>query len=209
MTITTTREVKSPKVAYEHAMKHGPSKDVEEIILRARKTQWIRCYAHEVLKARWPEGEAIILELGKKAIRVLDKEVGYSSRSCERRDKAINDLHEVLAYAQYVVRAKWPEAEEVMLCEPTWGLRYVETCLRGRRWSELEAVLLSGESGGSWYPAELLFKYAKEVVKGRWPEAETGIRKDKRTAYWYEKEIIPGYRLKADGTGGTILVRTR
>jgi len=53
---------------------------------------------------------------------------------------------------------------------------------------------------GRWSEAEPLiakdpltaFSYAKYVIKGRWPEAEASIITDSTSAYWYAKHIIKG-----------------
>ena len=37
-----------------------------------------------------------------------------------------------------------------------------------------------------------LYLYARDIIKGRWPEAEPVIMTDPNLAYWYAKNIIEG-----------------
>ena len=37
---------------------------------------------------------------------------------------------------------------------------------------------------------ENLYKHARDVIKGRWPEAEPFIMKDPTYAYYYAKDVI-------------------
>ena len=37
-----------------------------------------------------------------------------------------------------------------------------------------------------------LYYYARDVIKGRWPEAEPHIKVDPRWAYWYASDVIKG-----------------
>ena len=43
-------------------------------------------------------------------------------------------------------------------------------------------------------------QYAREVIKGRWPEAEAVIAKDPKSAVWYAREVIKGRWPKAEAT---------
>jgi len=40
--------------------------------------------------------------------------------------------------------------------------------------------------------AKLAYRYARDAVKGRWPEAEAAIAKDAKWAYFYAKDVVKG-----------------
>jgi hypothetical protein len=48
-----------------------------------------------------------------------------------------------------------------------------------------------GEAAISKHPYWAYY-YARDVIKGRWPEGESTIAKDSQEAYWYAKDIING-----------------
>ena len=60
---------------------------------------------------------------------------------------------------------------------------------------------------GRWYQAELTimtdpywaYCYASEIINGRWPEAESVIMTDPYWAYWYARYVIKGRWPEAEG----------
>jgi len=44
------------------------------------------------------------------------------------------------------------------------------------------------------------YEYALNVIKGRWPEAETSIMTSPEWAYWYAFSVIRGRWLEAEAT---------
>ena len=72
--------------------------------------------------------------------------------------------------------------------------RLVTQCRANKKWQEfiilieqrkIEKILQTGD-------AAIIFGYAKDVIKGRWPEGETVIASDPRWAYKYAKYVIKG-----------------
>ena len=61
-----------------------------------------------------------------------------------------------------------------------WAIKH------GQRFPEAEPYILKATDPGWSYG------YAKEVLKGRWPEAEEAIVKDPHVAYLYAMDVIKG-----------------
>lgn len=86
---------------------------------------------------------------------------------------------------EYCVNTKkrWPWAEKVLLYTHLMP-QYINGVLGGRRDPAIEQAILKRAD-----PTNLMV-YARDVVKGRWPEAETAIIKDPDTAFAYVEQII-------------------
>ncbi len=71
-------------------------------------------------------------------------------------------------YAQYIIRGRWPAAEDIIKTSVEYIYRYATFVVRGR-WPEGEKILL--ERGSILW----MFYYAQDVIKGRWPEADHAL----------------------------------
>jgi hypothetical protein len=68
-------------------------------------------------------------------------------------------------YALKIIRARWPEAEPIILEKGTpKTLHYYAKNIIKDRWVEAEPKILASKSSS--------FDYANDVIRGRWPEAE-------------------------------------
>jgi hypothetical protein len=108
----------------------------------------------ECMGARFPAGEPIML------------------KKC--------DASNLVAYAEFTVIGRWPEAEPKILTDLPEAIVYAENVIKGR-WPELEAALL--EHGT---PSNLV-QYAADVIKGKWLEAEPKINKDASAKRQYQQ----------------------
>ena len=61
---------------------------------------------------------------------------------------------------------------------------YTEFILKNNRFIEGESIILQFPHGA--------YKYARDVIKGRWPEAEAIISKTATNSYWYASDVIKG-----------------
>ena len=70
--------------------------------------------------------------------------------------------------------------------DPVEVLNFCRYTLNGSRWPGAEPFILKHKD-----PFWSLM-YARDVIQGRWPEAEPRIMKDSFLAYRYAKEVIKG-----------------
>ena len=82
---------------------------------------------------------------------------------------------------------------------------------KGERMPEVEAVIATDPEWACWYAIDVIkdrwpeaetvisttdpywaYRYAKDVIKGRWPEAETVIVTNLLWAYRYARDVIKG-----------------
>ena len=110
----------------------------------------------------------------------------HTARAIYRYSKLINQRYlpgeQVVAedpdiairYAKlFFVGKRWPEAEPFIAKDAYWSLEYAR--FLNDRFPAGEETILKRKDVG------LMVRYAKEVIGGRWPEAEPFIAKD---AYW-------------------------
>ena len=104
-------------------------------------------YAEDVIQGRWPEAEEIIKKF------VPSGTAGYtmSSIACD--------------YARFVIKGRWPEAEEMILKDPDTRFVYCNEVIKGR-WPEAEEETKKDKD------TEFIYKYALNIIKGRWYEYE-------------------------------------
>lgn len=145
----------SPHVWLEYTKKTGRGRwpAVEEELLKRfpwRSSRGARRYAEEVIQGRWRKLEEKIL-------------TGPSTRQSSR---------EVLLYTRNVVKQRWHTLEAHLLesCRKHSGLlecvEYASIVIQGR-WTKLEQEFLDNPDTVS---AEVLYRYACNVVQGRLPE---------------------------------------
>jgi hypothetical protein len=125
--------------------------------------------------ARFPKGEAAILRHPSVGNLVGYAEYFIKGRWPEAESRILTDIPEAVMYAQAVIKGRWPELEALLVKGDLSALmRYAVdvVAVSGERWPAGEKVILSKGS-----PTQLV-QYAKEVIKGRWPEAELRINAD-------------------------------
>ena len=74
-------------------------------------------------------------------------------------------LYWLFWYACFVIKARWPEAEEVIRQDAEWAYCYAYDVIKGR-WPEAEEVIRQD--------AEWAYCYARDVIKARWPDKKGG-----------------------------------
>lgn len=145
----------TPQVWLEYIKKTGRGRWLEaedELLERFpwRNSREAKRYAEDVIKGRWRQLEAKIL-------------TGTHTRESSR---------EVLCYTRDVVQKRWKNLETHLLeCYRSGSglvtvVDYASTVINGR-WKTLEHEFLSNSRVTS---AEVLYKYACNVIKGRLPE---------------------------------------
>lgn len=110
-------------------------------------------------------------------------------------------------YARFVIKGRWPEAEDTIAKDAEWACQYASDVIKGR-WPEAEATIAKNAYWAYRYAryaikgrcpevedtiaknANWAYRYVRHVIKGRWPEVEDTIAKDAHWAYWYAD--IPG-----------------
>ena len=133
-------------------------------------------------------------------------------RFLEAEEVIAKDASYACLYARNVIKGRWPEAEAVIatidnpdFCFDYWsnfigkewlmgekniikskdkGFRYA--CVVGKRIKKIEKNILKDGK------ADVVYQYAKDAIKGRWPEAEKIIAKDAFHAYLYAENVIKG-----------------
>lgn len=98
---------------------------------------------------------------------------------------------ELVDYAVEVLKSRWPEAEPIILNNLSAAFVYLREVLK-ERWPELEGKLTSPQA---------MYEYAS-IVKMRWPKAEKEILRDAQfypsLAYEYARDVIGGRWLEAE-----------
>ena len=107
----------------------------------------------------------------------------------------ITNPYAAFEYARNVIKGRWPEGEPILLTDPGRAALYAEYVI-GDRWPEAEPLIMTtGPCRG-----ENIQRYAKEVMKGRWLEAESNLAKDAEYSYIYAREVIKGRFHEAEPT---------
>jgi hypothetical protein len=152
-------------------------------------------YAEQVLKARWPEAEAFVLDSVKAghiehyhsfSQRISDYcENVIKGRWAELEQTIIESGASTLAvfYARDVIKNRWKEAEELIAKEPKCAATYAMEVLEERFEAAEDEIKNCPVSAVS---------YAENVLKARWPEAEETILNDNRAALSYCATVIKG-----------------
>lgn len=191
----------------EHALRaRWPEGEV--MLLARRDAPAAVAYAARVLHARWPEAEAFIFQSPGDAASYAAEVVG--ARVPEIEPLVMRDARAALLYASRVLHARWPEAEPAILGDEYALADYVRE-LVPVRWPECEEVLSTNTTGlfmdyvtriakcrvpvaerliletNNAYDA---LRYATEVIRGRWPEAEPLLMRHPNTAAGYAAQIL-------------------
>lgn len=86
------------------------------------------------MKRRWPEAEPVILE----------------------------DEHEIVEYAEHVIKGRWPEGEKVLMNYPVQAVSYAMHVLKNR-WREAEPTIQ--RRADTWHYYCLRFHIEEPVVE--------------------------------------------
>ena len=105
-------------------------------------------------------------------VDLLEPATGKSQRT---------DPRLALAYAQDIIKGRWPEGEPVILKSAARAVQYASRIIGGR-WPEAEPIIAKDPDAAS--------SYAIHIIKGRWPEAEPAIATDAEEAYAYIRQIL-------------------
>jgi hypothetical protein len=102
-------------------------------------------YAQEVIKGRWPEGEAVIL-----------RDPGTSLR-----------------YARDIIKGRWPEAEAIIATDPHCAERYVDMIVNKRVPEDIESDYVKKEIYAQKYLKNFPDRKLSWAVKGWIPFGDT------------------------------------
>ena len=83
-----------PELAYEYGRRHGFKDELVSVV--AKDTKYAYQYAFDVIRGRFPEGEAAIAK---------DPDWAYK-------------------YARGVIGGRWPEGEAAIAKDPYWAVKY-------------------------------------------------------------------------------------
>ena len=155
----------------------------EETILKSNNPFYIISYAKKVIGGRWPEAEPFIAKDDYWSLEYA-RSLGQRFFAGERAilDNGNGEL--MIYYAKDVIGGRWPEAEPFIAKSADWSLEYARF-LKDRFPAGEEAIL---KSNNPFYK----IGYAKDIIGGRWPEAELFIAKDASASYRYATEVIKG-----------------
>jgi hypothetical protein len=146
-------------------------RDLEPILgVIIKKPKLAFYYADTILKARWPECEKYL---------ITSPTWSYQ-------------------YAKYIIKGRWPEAEPIIATDPGHAVKYATQVIRGR-FPEAEPYILKGNT------PFLVYDYAKYVINGPWPEGEHIILQDLYTTMMYIIQVLkrrwPEAETHLKGTG--------
>lgn len=86
-------------------------------------------------------------------------------------------------YAHYVLKKRWPEAEDLIRQDPWQAYHYARDVIKGR-WPEAEEIIIQHYEDE---PSILQWYYVRDVVKGRWPEGEAVLKQDRNVWRSYKR----------------------
>lgn len=168
--------LETPEQAYDIAVEKNIIRpDIEDLILESPVLAAL--YAANVIRGRWIKGEEIIASRAESAF----------------------------IYADGVIRGRWSVGEDAILTRPEFIARYARDVIKGR-WGYGEHFILTDHvyvakygqyDDGSGidvedimsYNAEFAYMYARDVIKGRWPEAEHIIASNPVYSEQYEEHL--------------------
>lgn len=166
-------------------------------MLRASATPDKACrYAIDNVTKRWRRKKALEPIIMTSAFHAMDYACHViEGRWPEAEPIIMTDAYASAYYAQYAIKRRWPEGEPIILTDPSRAALYAEYVI-GDRWPEAEPLIMTtGPCRG-----QNIQRYAKEVMKGRWLEAESNLAKDAEYSYIYAREVIKGRFHEAEPT---------
>ena len=155
----------------------------EEAILKSKDLSYVLNYAKHVIEGRWPEAEPIIAKSPYWSLEYA-RNIGRRFHAGEKAILNSNNASWIVNYAQEVIGGRWPEAEPIIVKDARAFLSYA---------SKLKLRLPLGEktilnsNNVHW-----MVSYAKYVIDGRWPEAEPFIAKHAEASYRYAVDVLNG-----------------
>ncbi len=137
-------------------------------------------FAKWLLKDRWPDAERIISEDDYASLEYAKNVI--KDRFIEGEPRILLETYTALAYAESVIKGRWPELEiDLLTCNRSKIIDYCERIIikhqnnGDSRWSEGEQQLIKEFEKGNLL--DKITPYAKNIIKGRWLEAETVLLK--------------------------------
>jgi hypothetical protein len=173
---------KSPQLVSSYALNNlkDRSEEFEEYIISHGTSMGISDYAVNKIKGRWVEAEDKILRNPDAAIKYARAKF-KDGRWKELEDKIVNIPEAAYEYARMVIKGRWPAAEDAIYSSDTIGVNYAK--MLGKPSKKLENKIYN-------IPISA-FKYAKEVLNGRFQMAEPYIR---ASAYWPQYSMTFGVK---------------
>lgn len=186
--------------------------EAEPTILKEPRV--LHMYVANIVRDRWPEAEPVIIKTISMAIEYARHlERGDVWQQLEEQLLKSGDFHTIAEYCNKVVRGRWLGVEPLILQDSTKSFKYASDVVKGR-WLELEARIqanpamydmldvcdyiedaMYGERCRELEPvimqnAVASYTYARTIIKGRWPEAESEIASDVSAAVLYATHIL-------------------
>ena len=115
--------------------------------------------------------------LSKNMATMTPEQAFYKCYGDNKLDKEleliiIKDPSYACLYAQYVIKGRWIEAENIIATSAEWAFYYSYNVIGGR-WGTSRAKTEAEESIKK--DPLYAYRYAKNIIKGRWTEAEKSI----------------------------------
>lgn len=148
-------------IDYAEKVLQGRYREGEKAILGS--PYLIHHYVLYVIKKRWPEGERALLREG--------------------------DPKSLYEYATGVINGRWPEAEPFIAESPYYSYYYcfdLDYALIADRPEKAPELLEKAIVRDPKYAV----KYARDVIRGRWPFGEPYIAKDPKAAVGYARQVV-------------------
>lgn len=161
----------------------GKSETLENLILHRRLSEPAILYAMWCLEERWRDAEQMILD----ADTFWQEAMMYG---CEEDSDMIEN--QITVYARGVIGGRWPAFDEKVQrgeCNPSTAVSYTSEVI-GRRWKVVEDFLLGQAQVSTARTA--LVRYARDVIQGRWREAEAILCVSPLNMLQYAEEVIEG-----------------
>jgi hypothetical protein len=159
------------------------SETLANLILEKTLAEPAVLYASRCMEDRWPEAEQMILDADTpRSEAVL---YGYHEES---------DLiqNQITVYARDLIGGRWPAFEEKVRrgeCNPITVASYTSEVI-GCRWKVAEDFLLGQAQVSTARTA--LVRYARDVIQGRWKKAEAILCVSPLNMLQYAKEVRKG-----------------
>ena len=138
-------------------------------------------YAIDVIKGRFPEGEAVIASDPEYAYKYAMYVVKGRWPAVET--KFASDPYRAYLYATDIIKGRWPEGEAAIASDPFYAYYYAKNVIKGRFPEGEDAIARN---------LNYAYEYARSIIKGRFPEGEAVIASDPEYAYEYAIDVIKG-----------------
>jgi len=176
-------------------------------------------YSRNILKGRWLEAEPIIMK--DKSSIIEYSQHAIRGRWFEAEPIILKSTLYSYVYAFSVIKGRWPEAERLFKQSAEYAFKYAAQIIQGQ-WPEGEQAISGSPEYSYFYARDVLYDrfkkgepvilneaiadprrahivpYMRDVVRGRWPEAEHIIIKYPEMAYIYAKYSLKGRWVEAE-----------